>query len=163
VALRHSPQEHHLLAEAALALVLATIAVRTLPFRRTARFAGLSEGATASEVTIEQLACAERVGRAVRAVASRTPWTSTCLMEAVAGAALLRRRRIPAEVHFGVAKDSARPDGLAAHAWLTCGGRVLTGDGPQRQRYATLGVYSVCGNAPAEQEPSSPESVDRMR
>jgi hypothetical protein len=100
-------------------------------------------------VTTEQLACAQRVGWAVRAVAGRTPWTSTCLMQAVAGAALLRRRRIPAQVHFGVAKDPAQPDGLSAHAWLTCGGRVLTGDGPQRERFAAVGVYGVCGTKPA--------------
>jgi hypothetical protein len=138
-------QERHLLAEAGLGLLGAAIAVRTLPFRRTARFAGLIEGATVSEATPEQLACAQRVGWAVRAVASRTPWTSTCLMQAVAGAALLRRRRIPAQVHFGVAKDSEQPDGLSAHAWLTCGERVLTGDGPQRERFAAVGVYGVCG------------------
>jgi hypothetical protein len=131
--------------------------VRTLPFRHTARLAGLTAGATASEATTEQLARAQRVGWAVRAVARRTPWTSTCLMQAVAGAALLRRRQIPAQVYFGVAKDSTVPDGLAAHAWLTCGGRVLTGDGPQRQRYATVGVYGVCGTGH-----SSPESANRM-
>ena len=65
-------------------------------------------------------------------------------MQAVAGAALLRRRRIPAHVHFGVAKDPTKPDGLAAHAWLSCAGRVLLGDGAQRERFAVVGVYGVC-------------------
>ena len=131
------------LAEAGLGLLSAVIAVRTLPFRHTARLVGLREGATVADASGQQLERAERVGWAVRAVAARAPWTSTCLMQAVAGAALLRRRRIPAELHLGVAKDAADPGGLAAHAWLTCAGHVLTGDGPHRKRYAVLGVYRV--------------------
>jgi len=131
------------LAEAGLGLLSAVIAVRTLPFRHTARLVGLREGATVPDASGQQLERAERVGWAVRAVAARAPWTSTCLMQAVAGAALLRRRRIPAELHLGVAKDAADPGGLAAHAWLTCAGHVLTGDGPHRKRYAVLGVYRV--------------------
>jgi hypothetical protein len=126
-----------------MSLLGATIAVRTLPFRRTARFAGLIEGASMPEASEPQLAYADSVGWAVSAMARRTPWTSTCLMQAVAGAALLRRRRIPADVYFGVAKDGTQPKGLVAHAWLTCGGRVLIGDGPERERYAVVGVYSI--------------------
>ena len=131
-----------MLAEAGLGLLSAVIAVRALPFRHTARLLGLRE-ATLPDATAEQLERAERVGWAIRAVAARAPWTSTCLMQAVAGAALLRRRRIPAELHLGVAKDAADPDGLAAHAWLTCAGHVLTGDGPHPERWAVLGVYCV--------------------
>jgi hypothetical protein len=67
----------------------------------------------------------------------------TCLMQAVAGAVLLRRRRIPAHVHLGVARDRVAAGEWTAHAWLSCAGRVLTGDGPQRERCAVVGVYSI--------------------
>jgi len=131
-----------MLAEAGLGLLSAVIALRTLPFRYTARLAGLSPGAEASAASLGQLERAERVGWAVRRVAGRTPWMGTCLVQAVAGAVLLRRRRIPANVSFGVARDGAASDGWTAHAWLSCAGRVLIGDGPQRARCAVVGVYS---------------------
>lgn len=138
-----SGSEKLLVAEAGIGLLCSAIAVKVLPFRHTIRIIGLSDGSAPTDVTHGQLAAAERVGWAVRGVAARTPWTNTCLMQATAGAALLRRRRIPAELRLGVVKDAAVPEGLTAHAWLTCGGLVLTGEEPNLDRYAVVGLYSV--------------------
>lgn len=139
-----STADRRLLVEAGVGLLCSTIAVR-LPFRLTIRIIGLSEGAEPIDVSDDQLQVAERVGWAVRALSARTPWTSTCLMQATTGAALLSRRRIPARLQLGVIKDAADPEELLAHAWLSCGGQVLTGDEPDLGRYAVVGVYSVGG------------------
>lgn len=140
-----SAAELLLLAEAGIVVLLATIAVKLLPFRITTRLIGLIEGAEPTDVTDDQLAAAERVGWAVQAWSARTPWTSTCLMQATAGAALLRRRRIPARLHLGVIRDPDDHEALLAHAWISCGAQVLTGDEPDLGRYAVVGVYSVPG------------------
>ena len=80
---------------------------------------------------------AETIGWAVRAVAARLPWESTCLMQALAAAALLRRRRIPLTLTLGVAKDGSE---MEAHAWVVCGEQVLVGGGGH-ERFTPLASY----------------------
>jgi hypothetical protein len=138
-----SAPERRALVEAVLGLVVATIAVRVFPFRRTARLVGLTEDATAPRATVPQLARAERIGWAVRTVAGRLPWTSTCVVRALATAALLRLRGIPAQLHLGVDTDVIHKGGFAAHSWISCDGRVLVGDQPHLDRYAVIGTYTV--------------------
>ncbi|MCM2326661.1 MAG: lasso peptide biosynthesis B2 protein [Lysobacter sp.] len=65
---------------------------------------------------------------AVCAVARRVPGTA-CLARSLALQGVLRSAGIASELRIGVAKDV--PEGLAAHAWVVCEGRVLpTGDEP---------------------------------
>ncbi len=51
-------------------------------------------------------ATAKSIGRAVRTAASRTPWESKCLAQALAAALMLRWRQIPFVLTLGVAKTS---------------------------------------------------------
>ena len=62
------------------------------------------------------------LGRVVLALADRFPWNSTCLVQSSALMSMLRRRKIPGEIRFGVAKGSA---GIRAHAWVECAGQVV--------------------------------------
>jgi hypothetical protein len=57
-------------------------------------------------------------------LALRVPWRTTCLVQAVAGYLLLKRRGIAATIRFGVTKNE---DGLAAHAWLIVGDQTVLG------------------------------------
>jgi hypothetical protein len=75
-----------------------------------------------------------------RACGGRTPWHSACLVQALAGAALLRQRRLPAALYLGVAKAPRQPDAIIAHAWLRCGEVFLTGEAGH-QTYAVLSVF----------------------
>jgi len=138
-----SAPERRALVEAVLSLAVATIAVRVFPFRRTARLVGLTEDATVPRATARQLARAERIGWAVRTVADRLPWTSTCVVRALATVALLRLRGIPAQMHLGVDTDVVHKGGFAAHSWISCDGRVLVGDQSHLDRYAVIGTYTV--------------------
>jgi hypothetical protein len=68
-------------------------------------------------------------------VARRLPWHSTCLVLAMAGMLLLRRRGIVgAVIRFGVRK---RNGVLEAHAWLLLGDTILLG-GEEIDSYAPL-------------------------
>ncbi len=55
---------------------------------------------------------------------------ATCLPQALAAEALLRRAGHPADLRIGVAKTG--PGRLLAHAWVECRGRVIVGDLPER-------------------------------
>lgn len=78
------------------------------------------------------------IGWAVRAASRRTPWQSTCLVQAITGKWMLRRRRLPGTIHFGVAKDGS--EGLKAHAWLRSGKQILTG-GAVREEYREISAF----------------------
>ena len=68
-----------------------------------------------------------RVGFAVGVAGANVPWRSDCFPQAIAASRLLKRLGHSSAIHFGV--DKAGPDDLVAHAWLTCGGIVVTGEG----------------------------------
>jgi len=115
-------------------------AILLLPFRWVARVLGLAVGMGVPAAAPDLSAQAARIGWAVRAAAARTPWRSACLVQALAGAALLRQRRLPGALYLGVAKESTRPSAIAAHAWLRCGDVWVTGESGH-QAYAVLSVF----------------------
>lgn len=71
-----------------------------------------------------QESCAH-IAFAIPRVARRLPWRADCLVQALAGQAMLRRRGIAGTIAIGTGRH---PDGsFAAHAWLVCGDQVILG------------------------------------
>jgi hypothetical protein len=128
---RRSHSDRQLLLEAGFWLALARIAILTVPFRWTIRllaYRPVSDGMkNPCSCDTAALKFARRAGWALASVSSRTPWRSTCLTEAIAGAGMLRSRQLAATLALGIAKSFANPDTLEAHAWLTCGDLIVTG------------------------------------
>jgi hypothetical protein len=128
-----------LAAEATAALVNSYAQMRVLPFRRVAALRGLRPIQPAATTANPAVAVdVEAVGWAVRAVGQRTPWTSTCLMQALAGSAMLHRRRVHCSVHLAVAPGDG---GYDAHAWLSVGDRVVIGESGMAG-YTEVGRYA---------------------
>ncbi|MFM7377024.1 MAG: lasso peptide biosynthesis B2 protein [Erythrobacter sp.] len=66
-----------------------------------------------------------RIAFVIPRVVHRLPWRADCLVQALAGQAMLRRRSIASTIEVGTAKH---PDGrFEAHAWLVCDGEVVLG------------------------------------
>ena len=103
-------------------------ALTVLPFRRTRQLAAREHGRTTPHATPDDLAWA------VSAAARRVPG-ATCLTQALALQALLRREGHDATLKLGVARGEL--GALEAHAWLESGGRVVIG-GPQAARFLPL-------------------------
>ena len=122
-----SGAERLLLAEAVLWLGLSRAATLTLPFRWTVRLFALQPEAEPLPDNGRRNPAAVLVAWALRAAASRTPWQSTCLAQALAGARMLQRRKIACSIALGVARSAQTPESLEAHAWLSCGNEILTG------------------------------------
>ena len=80
------------------------------------------------------------IGWAVRAVASRTPWTSTCLIQALAATQMLRRRGIAGTLTLGVMTSPDKNERIKAHAWLQQGAVFLTGE-DGHQCYTPISSY----------------------
>jgi hypothetical protein len=71
---------------------------------------------------------------------TRAPWKSTCLVQALAGAAVLKQRDIPVSLVLGVKKHGAGRELLAAHAWLLSGTRCIIG-GESRDLYTPIATF----------------------
>jgi hypothetical protein len=128
---RLSFSDQRLLMRAALAVVCAKLAIRTLrlPAARAAvtRLEGL--------VWIVRPACADRIVWAVETAGGAIPGMKNCLVQAVAAEAMLIRAGHPCELRIGAAKIGPRD--LIAHAWLESEGTVLIGNF-ELDRYAPL-------------------------
>jgi len=77
-----------------------------------------------------------RLSWAIAVAATRVPWRSDCLLQAMAAQRWLRRRHCGADFFVGVQKD---PQGaLLAHAWLQRGDLTITG-GTHEEFHVVLG------------------------
>jgi len=96
-----------------------------VPFRRIARWLGTPGVESPQTVEPQAAAAAALVGWAVSALGPRVPWDGRCLAQALAAAAMLRRRGVEGTVTFGVREEQASQ--FTAHAWLRVGSHVVTG------------------------------------
>jgi len=116
--------ERWLLLEAVAWLALGRAAIRLLSLQQMAGWLGLAQGGALAEFEPGMAKMAANIGWAVRTVAARTHGNATCLVQTLAGAAMLRRRGIPCTLSLGIARNV---NGITAHAWLGCGNVILTG------------------------------------
>ena len=130
------PDKRMVLAEAVINLAVARLKHVAIPFDRLVRdfgardfgagqTPGQSPQAAAVPLSETDRLRVATVKWAVECAARHVPFRAVCLLRAMAARAMLERRRIGSEMHFGVLR---RPDGaLAAHAWLSAGNLEVTG------------------------------------
>ena len=121
-----------MLAEAAVWLLLARLALVFVPFPVLARRLGdfvppsdprvwrMRERTDAAQADV-----AETVGWAVTRAARHVPFKAVCLPQAMAARVMLKRRGVASVMHFGAAKGTDKP--LDTHAWLDAAGVEVTG------------------------------------
>lgn len=115
----------HLLLEAAAATAFVWAGLRLMPFLTLQRM--LDRLPMVRKPDRDRASTIVSVSWAVTAVSARFP-PATCLVQALAAAALLRRRGLACELRLGVRGPGAADGaGLEAHAWVECDGRVAVG------------------------------------
>ena len=136
--------ERGLLLETLLLLGLMRAAILLFPFQRIAHWLKLEPDELQTSQVSEtwEVSTAETIGWAIRAAAARTPWQSTCLVQALAGVYMLKRRKLPAALILAVTKNGVVQEGFAAHAWLRCGEVVLTGE-EGHEHYKVITTFTV--------------------
>ena len=114
-------------AEALLLLCIARLAVATLPFAMLMRWFGVvaleNSQDIESQLSPSQTRIALGVQHSIAHWVRLLPVEMGCLPQAMAGSAMLRRRKLPARISLGVSKRG----GLPAHAWLEAGNIPITG------------------------------------
>jgi hypothetical protein len=136
-----------LLVEAFVLLLAAKAALAWVPVakiigwkQRKLRFASATWDASSPDTRSDRAADAEwvrRVRHAVLVVARYSPVEFVCFPQCLAASELLRQRRIPSRLHYGVARAG---DKLVTHTWLEAGGEIVIG-GEVAAEYSTLAVY----------------------
>jgi hypothetical protein len=104
-------------------LALARIRLSTTPWERLAPRIAADGGQQRSGSLDPELL--RRIAFAVQAAAANVPWRATCLPQALAAQALLKRHGYFPTIHLGV--ERVGDDALDSHAWLTCDGAVVIG------------------------------------
>lgn len=121
---RYKAARYCLLAEAALCLGLARIALRLLAFRQLVRFFELTP--RQPEVTgAERTRLRNEVQWAVITLKLYLPFQTTCFHRAIAAQTMLRRRCIGTVMYYGAATLPEK--GLSAHVWVRDGDEDVVG------------------------------------
>jgi hypothetical protein len=120
--------DRRLVLEAASLMALVWIGLRFLRFPTLRgildRYAG---SPTAGNAGPPHASAIGKVRWAITGVAARFRGAATCLVQALAAHAILRRQGLASELYIGVRarRNSAIP--FEAHAWVECGGGVAIG------------------------------------
>jgi hypothetical protein len=116
-------------AEAALFLALARLAVIALPFRLLVTWMRRSPDNSPANKTEHQAggdpSLLLAVREAVEIAARNVPFNAVCLPQAMAAKAMLARRGCGSACHFGA--HSGKDGKFIAHAWLMVGDKVVVG------------------------------------
>ena len=117
--------------EAAVLVGIVCVGLRTMPLGRLRRLLERCERRRPARASASPGA----IAWAVQAAARRFAGARTCLVEALAAEAMLRRRAYPSELRLGVRRgcDRSRLDG---HAWVECNGVVVVGAIEDLESYA---------------------------
>ncbi|WP_427854315.1 lasso peptide biosynthesis B2 protein [Desulfosporosinus youngiae] len=115
------------------------LAVLIIPFRFISRSIGERMAESPIEVNYSTYMKAAKVGWAVSKISQFTPWESKCLVQSITAQILLRLIKIPYTLYLGLAKDESNK--LVAHAWLRCGGLILTG-AREKDRFVAVAKFS---------------------
>ncbi|HEV8396912.1 MAG TPA: lasso peptide biosynthesis B2 protein [Vicinamibacterales bacterium] len=116
---RVTAREWVVLAESAVFAIGLEVALRLLPLSTVL---GAVQGRHVAGSPRPDRASLERIARLVRWPFTVLPFRATCLRIALVQVAVLRRRRVPATVRFGVQRRNGHE--LEFHAWADCDGAI---------------------------------------
>lgn len=140
--------ESALMAETLVWLTAARLAEHHVSFPWLAVRLGRQNTESAPATGEVDAARARRVMRAIARWADRLPWSSSCLVRALAGHAMLRRRGLPHTLYLGV---HAQDQWIEPHAWLRCGAVMVTGDGvPGARTVVASYAWGTGGSVPGD-------------
>jgi hypothetical protein len=121
-------------------MALARFFILFIPFRRVASIMGKPMCETSEEIDPDLLLNTRQIAWLINKLSSYTPWESKCLVKALTGQIMLKKRKIPCTLYLGMAKDKANK--LSAHAWLRCGNSIILGEN-ERSGFITVAYFST--------------------
>ena len=122
-----SSLEKRLFIEAVLLTFFFRLIILTIPFRKIAPFLGKQMIETSNqESPIPTKILLEQISRSIHRASRFVPWQAKCLVQAMTGKTMLRKRDMESTLYLGLAKEKNQNE-LIAHAWLRCGNEIICG------------------------------------
>jgi hypothetical protein len=126
-----------LLLEALLYLGWARILIY-FPFSKVAPSLGIPMQET-SDIPHPNTVVLKHISSAIHITSNYTFWESKCLVKAIAGMKMLKRRKIESTLYLGTAKDESAK--MIAHAWLRSGPVYVTGK-EGMEKFTVVGKFA---------------------
>ena len=133
-------REKSLFIEALFFLTEGCIIFLFIPFRKIAPLLGVHKCETSNVLAQHHSITLAGIDRAIKRANHFLPWKNKCIHQAFTAKIMLKRRRIPSTLYFGVAKPDRRLGNLKAHAWVRCGKWIIN-DGHPDHTFTTLGIF----------------------
>ena len=98
--------------------------IKYVPMSKLQNSFGETGRQSPEQETDEIMRVAGFVGARVERVCAKTPWESKCFVRALTAQNILARKSVHTTLYLGLTKENGQ---MAAHAWLRCGTRYVTG------------------------------------
>jgi hypothetical protein len=112
---------------AAFYLLTSRAVFALVPYRWIGRWM-VSERDAMAVWSSAEISAAMTIRRRLAALIQRFPALGSCVPHAMAALAMLRRRGIGADVHFGILRNPPSGLPIEAHVWVTVGDIVVAGE-----------------------------------
>ncbi|MFB6730491.1 lasso peptide biosynthesis B2 protein [Bacillus mobilis] len=113
--------------------------LKSMPFSKIAPTLGTHMDETSLNCNESNKLILRSISEAIHIMSQHTFWESKCLVSAIAGMEMLKRRQIESTLYLGTAKDK---DGkMLAHAWLRSGPFYITG-AEEMERFTVVSKFA---------------------
>ncbi|MGE7860157.1 lasso peptide biosynthesis B2 protein [Bacillus mobilis] len=113
--------------------------LKSMPFSKIAPTLGTHMDETSLNCNESNKLILRSISEAIHIMSQHTFWESKCLVNAIAGMEMLKRRQIESTLYLGTAKDK---DGkMLAHAWLRSGPFYITG-AEEMERFTVVSKFA---------------------
>ncbi len=132
-------RDRRLVFEAAGLMTLVWAGLRVLGYPRVRQLLDRHAAPPTALASLSARQDVEPICRAIAAVGARFG-PATCLVQALAGDAMLRRRGVTSILRIGVRVAEGDPTPFEAHAWVECEGAVVIGVVEHLADFGVLGA-----------------------
>ncbi|HDR8169491.1 TPA: lasso peptide biosynthesis B2 protein [Bacillus thuringiensis] len=113
--------------------------LKSMPFSKIAPTLGTHMDETSLKCNESNKFILISISEAIHIMSQHTFWESKCLVSAIAGMEMLKRRQIESTLYLGTAKD--KNGKMVAHAWLRSGPFYITG-AEEMERFTIVSKFA---------------------
>ncbi|MBF0225245.1 MAG: lasso peptide biosynthesis B2 protein [Desulfobacterales bacterium] len=128
--LKKSLNEKIIYLEVIFWLAITRLSILTLHFKFIARFLGKHMAESEKQHPPHTMKKARVIAARIYTLSKYLPWECKCLVQAISGKMMLKKRKITNTMYLGVCKDNHGM--LMAHAWLRVGDSIILGGDVKR-------------------------------
>ncbi|OLS38423.1 lasso peptide biosynthesis B2 protein [Bacillus sp. MRMR6] len=113
--------------------------LKLMPFKKIAPSLGNHMEETSFELNDHTKETLRNISWAIHTMSRYTVWESQCLVRAIAGMKMLKRRNIESTLYLGTGKDETGK--MIAHAWLRSGSYYVSG-AEGMEKFTVVGKFA---------------------